>query len=404
MFSLSLGSPNLSGETDLITPPPREVGHLRDEFPILSTKTYLASHSLGAVPRRTRESMAEYVDQWETQGIEAWDGPWWDAILDFGRTLEQILGADEGTVVPMTNATRGMAAIASCFTFEGKRRKIVLSDLEFTTVYPFWRGLEELGATLEIVPSEDGLGVSTERLAEAIDESTRLVVSSHAYFRSGALQDLKQLTQIAHAAGAHLIGDGYQAAGTVPVDVRQLQIDFYVGGCHKWLCGGAGAGYLYVRPDLIETLRPRLSGWFGLASPFDYDRETGRGTPHPGIFRFLGGTPAVPALYAAREGTRIVAETGNAAIREISKHLTNRIVEEARARSFTLRSPLDPEARNGMVCVDIEGGQEIVTELSAQDIIVDWRPDCGIRISPHFYNDFSDIDRLFHALDTLLKK
>jgi kynureninase len=182
-----------------------------------------------------------------------------------------------------------------------------------------------------------------------------------------------------------------------------LQIDFYVGGCHKWLCGGAGAGYLYVRPDLIETLRPRLSGWFGLASPFDYHRETGRGVPHPGILRFLGGTPAIPALYAAREGLHIVAKTGVTSIRETSKKLTQRIVNEARDRELTIRSPLNPQARNGMVCIEVEAGQEIVSKLSEEDIIVDWRPDCGIRISPHFYNDFSDIDRFFETIDTLQK-
>jgi len=300
---------------------------LREQFPILSRKTYLASHTLGAVPAATEQSMQRYYQVWAEQGIDAWDGPWWQSVTDFCETLEAIIGAAAGSVVPLQNATRGMAAVASCFTWESPRNRIVMTDLEFITSYPFWRGLESVGAELVLVESEDGgITVPTEKLIAAIDERTLLVPTSHVYFRSGAVQDLAAVTRAAHAVGALVLGDGYQAVGTVPVDVAALEIDFYVGGSHKWLCGGAGAGYLYVRPELIGQLRPRLTGWFGLANPFDYEPGTGGGTPHETAWRFLGGTPNVPALYSAIEGLKLVRQVGLAQISEISGRLTNRII------------------------------------------------------------------------------
>jgi len=372
----------------------------RSEFPILQNKTYLCSHSLGAVPERTSATLQRYYDEWASLGIEAWDGPWWEAVLGFGADIEGILGAAPGSVVPMQNVTRGFAAVASCFDYRGTRNRIVLTALEFTTSYPFWRGLEALGAEVVVVPSEDGMTVSTERLCAAIDERTLLVPTSHVYFRSGALQNLGAVVERAHAMGAMVIGDGYQTVGTVPVDVAALGVDFYVGGSHKWLCGGPGAGYLYVRPDLIGTLRPRLTGWFGLESPFSYEPGDAP-TPSPGIQRFLGGTPNVPGLYAAREGIRIVAEVGVDAIRARSIELTQRIVAAADEMGLSVRTPRNPADRSGMVCLEFDGSQQAASALIAEGIIVDWRPDCGIRLSPHFYNLEEELDRFFEVLKTV---
>lgn len=371
---------------------------LRDRFPILEHTTYLASHSLGAVPRSTEESLRRYYREWAELGIKAWDGPWWQSMLDFCALVEKVLGARPGTVAPMQNVTRAMAGVASCLDY-GRRPRIVMPELEFTTSFPLWRGQERLGAEVVVVPSTDGVSVSAEALAEAVDERTALVLCSHAFFRSGALADLGSLVQVAHRHGAHVMGDGYQTAGAVPVEVDTLGVDFFVGGSHKWLCGGPGAGYLYVRPELVDSLRPALTGWFGLEDPFAYELGDGPGTPNPGVLRFLGGTPNVPAFYAAREGLATVLEVGVDRIRRQSREMTGWLMERLDARGFAIKTPRDPERRNGMVCFDFEGASEVRTALEQERIIVDWRPDCGLRVSPHFYNGREDLERFLEALD-----
>lgn len=377
------------------TSPSAEV---RERFPILGRGSYLASHSLGAVPRETEQALREYYRLWAERGILAWDGPWWAAVEEFSQRLERILKAQAGTIVPFQNATRAMAAVASCLDFSGRRNKVVLTDLEFTTVYPFWRNQEHHGARLVIIPSEDGVSVPGERLAEALDEETMLVLTSHVYFRSGAVQDLAELARAAARVGAYSLGDGYQAAGTVDFDLSELGLDFYVGGCHKWLCGGPGAGYLYCRPDRIQSLVPRLTGWFGLQEPFEYEPGHGVGKPHEGVYRFLDGTPNVPGLYAAREGLKVVEEVGTAAIRAHSLELTGEIMRWADARGYQIKTPREQARRGGMVCLDFAGSREACDRLVAEGITVDWRPDCGLRVSPHFYNDRQDLERFFRAL------
>lgn len=374
-------------------------GLRREEYPILAQKTYLASHSLGAVPRGTAAALQSYHDEWATLGIEAWDGPWWEATLGFCASVEAIIGAPAGTVVPVQNVTLALGAVQSCFDITGARRRVVMTDLEFTTSYPFWRAQERAGAEVVIVPSEDGVSVPAERLAAAIDERTLLVAVSHVIFRSGAVQDLAAVVRAAHRHGALVLGDGYQAVGTVPVDVAALGIDFYTGGSHKWLCGGPGAAWLYVREDHARTLRPRLTGWFGLANPFDYTPGTRPPEPAAGVFRFMSGTPNVPAFYAAREGLRFVREVGLGRIREVQTALTAHIITQADVRGMRVKTPRDPEARSGMVCLDFPGAKAAVAALGARGIIVDHRPDCGLRASPHFYSTMDDLDRLFEALD-----
>lgn len=371
---------------------------LRDRFPILADKTYLASHSLGAVPASTRAALEAYHEDWATQGIGAWEGPWPEAIEGFNRRIEDVLSAPEGTVAPMLNATRAMAGVASALTPDEDRDKVVMSDLEFTTSYPLWHGYEELGAEVEIVESPDGITVPAEQIADAIDEDTLLVHTCHVYFRSGALQQLAPIAEAAREAGACSLVDGYQSVGTVPVDVTEAGVDFFVGGSHKWLCGGPGAGYLYVREGLADDLDPRLRGWFGLADPFAYEPLEGRGPPAEGARRFLGGTPNVPGLLAAREGIDAVREVGLEAIRERSLDLTDRILVHADAQDLEVNTPREHEHRGGMICLDFEGAQQAAEQLAAQDIVVDWRPDCGIRVSPHFYNTEEEIDELFGAL------
>lgn len=380
----------------------RAGGLHRDKFPILQKKLYLASHSLGAVMHETKAALGRYVDDWADLGIEAWDGPFWQAIEDFQELIGGLLGMPASSVCPTGNVTRGMAGIASCFDYRGERRRILISELEFTTTFPFWHGQKELGAEIVVIPSHDGVHVRAEDWQKELDERTLLVVCSHAFFRSSALcPDLQPFVQAIHEVGGMLLLDTYQALGAVPCEAGALGVDMVVGGCHKWLCGGPGAGFLAVHPGVLQRLEPRLTGWMGLANPFEYTKDAGRGTPHPTALRFLGGTPSVPALYAARPALRLISELGVAAIREVSVRLTEGLREDLESRGFQLRSPKKPAARNGMLCVEVAHGQRLVERLSEKGCIVDYRPDCGLRVSPHFYNTSDDLEAFAQLLSEL---
>ncbi len=350
------------------------------------------------MPAGTPGELQRYTELWASQGILAWDGEWWSILGEFGGRLERILGAAQGTIVPCLNVTLGFAMIASCLRYTPERRRIVLCDLEFTTTLPFWQSQEAYGAEVVILSSPDPVLMPVELLEEAIDERTALVVTSHAYFRSGALQDVERLQRRAREMGALLVVDAYQAAGCVPIDLTAGGFDFFVAGCHKWLCGGPGGGFLYVRPELIQKLEPSLIGWFSLANPFAYEK-TRAPELNKGILRFLNGTPNVLALFAARQGLEWVEKIGLRSIRSHSQQLTGWLYEQLESRGLTLKSPRDPERRNGMVCVDFEGARDCQAALERQGVIVDYRPDCGIRISPHFYNQQSDLEAFLEAFD-----
>lgn len=372
----------------------------RTQFPILATTNYLASHSLGAVPANTSSVLQEYAQTWASEGILAWEGDWWNEVWAFTSAVERILHAPPESVVPCLNVTLGFAAVASALDYK-ERPRVVISDLEFTTTLPFWRRQAAYGAEIVVVPSPDGVCAPVEEMAKFIDERTRLVVTSHAFFRSGALQDLAALGACCRDKGAYWLVDGYQSFGAVPFSIEELQPDFAVGGCHKWLCGGPGGGFLYVRPELSRTLEPKLTGWFGLAEPFSYVKGPEGEKPYPGVRRFLTGTPNVLGLYAAREGLRWVSELGVDRIRKHSLSLTDIVLAESDARGFKVKTPRAPERRNGMVCLDFPGAAEVCRALEEEKILVDYRPDCGIRVSPHFYNNESDLGRFFSALDRL---
>lgn len=370
-----------------------------ERFPILGRTTYLANHTLGAVPAATRQALDEYHKQWDELGIRAWEGPWWETVLDFSARIERLLGAHAGTVVHMQNATRAMAAVASCFDYQGGRNRVVLTDLEFTTIYPFWGAQQRLGAELVVVESEDGITVDPERIADAIDERTLLVPTCHAYFRSGALQELAPIVAAAKDAGAYTVIDGYQVVGAVPVDVQALDVDFYLGGSHKYLSGGPGAGWLYVREELIPELRPRLTGWFGMEDPFAFVQDTTGRTLNENVFRFLDGTPNVPAMVAAREGLAVVEEVGPEAIRRLSVERTRRLVEWAVDAGIEVRTPEEPSRRSGMLCLEFDGSEGTTERLVDNDVVVDWRPDCGLRMAPHYYNSDEDVDRFIEEFE-----
>jgi kynureninase len=372
----------------------------RSEFPIVGTCTYLVSHSLGAMPRRTAASLQEYADTWSRRGVRAWHEGWWELGRTTADLLAPILGVAPGTITMHQNVTVAMGIIASCFRFDGRRRKIVLTELEFPTNMYLFEGCARYGAEIVYAEPDGSIKNDLDKLLDAIDDRTVLVPLSLVLFRSSYIQNARAVIEKAHRVGAHVILDVYQAAGTVPLDIASLEADFAVGGSVKWLCGGPGAGYLYVRPDLAQTLEPSLVGWAGHAEPFAF--KTGPIVYADGPERFQSGTPNIPALYAVRAGYEIVASIGVPAIREKSLHLTRRIIEHAVAAGYGLNTPLDAAERGGAVVLDVPHAEAVSTDLLRRNIIIDYRPGAGIRMAPHFYNNEDDIDDAMKVLDDVI--
>ena len=368
----------------------------RQEFPILDTCTYLVSHSLGAMPRKTSEYLQAFADTWSSRGVRAWHEGWWEVGRETGNLLVPVLGVAPNTISMHQNVTVAQAIIASCFAYEGPRRRIVMSDLEFPSNHYLFEGFTRYGAEIVYVPAPDPIRLDLQRFLDAIDERTVLVPLSLVLFKSGAITDARAVIEKAHRVGAHVILDVYQAAGTVPMALADWQADFAVGGSVKWLCGGPGAGYLYVRPDLAERLRPSIAGWAAHETPFAF--ATGPIRPAGNPERFQSGTPNVPSLYSARAGYEIVASIGVPAIRERSLRLTRRIIDAAAAAGYRLNTPVDDRERGGSVIIDVPNAGAAAEELIRRGVIVDHRPGAGIRMAPHFYNTEPEID---HAMATL---
>lgn len=372
----------------------------REEFPILSQTVYMISNSLGAMPRGVYDKLHEYAETWATRGVRAWAEGWWELPVTVGNQIARIIGADPGSVSMHQNVTLASAVILSCLDFQGRRNKVVMTAMDFPSVLYLHQKFLPPQARLVIVPSEDGIGIPTEKLLAAIDEETRLVATSHVLFKTAYVQDVQAIVAHAHAVGALVAIDGYQAVGTLPVDVKALGVDFYVGGCVKWLCGGAGGGYLYVRPDLAAQLEPRLTGWMAHPRAFAFETEMAYRTDG---FRFLNGTPSVPALYAVQPGLAIIAQVGVEAIRAKSVRQTTRLIELAQERGFRVSASTDPARRGGTVAIDVPYGYEVSRELIRREFLVDYRPQAGIRISPHFYSTDEEIELTIREIDDILR-
>jgi kynureninase len=367
----------------------------RREFPILEQTTYLISHSLGAMPRETFERLQSYAETWATRGVRAWAEGWWDMPLTVGDEVGRIIGADAGTVAMHQNVSVCMSVILSCFdtTPETRRNKVVYSELEFPSVmYAYEAHARDGRFRIEKVKSDDGVTVPLERLLAAIDEETLLVPLSHVLFKSASLQDARAVTERAHEVGALVVLDTYQSAGTVPFSVKDLDVDFATGGSVKWLCGGPGAGYLYVAPRLQAKLEPKVTGWMAHAAPFSF--EDAPIAYAEGAARFLHGSPAVPALYAAESGYKIINEIGVPAIRAKSVRQTQRLIELAEEAGFKVTSPRDPERRGGTITIAVEHAPAVTRELVRREIIVDYRPGAGVRVSPHFYTKDEELEHV----------
>ncbi len=372
----------------------------RKEFPALDKSAYLINHSLGAMPRRTRDRLNEYADIWSTRSIRAWEEGWWEMPIAVGNLIGGIIGAGEGEVTMHPNVSVCQSIIASCFEWNGKRNKIVSEGLNFPSNLYIHHQLEKLGARVVTVPSEDGITIPLDKLLAAIDGETLLVSVSHVIFKSAYIQDLRAIAERAHAMGARVAADIYQSAGTVPVNVRELDVDFATGGSVKWLCGGPGAGYLYVRRDLWPSLEPRVTGWMAHRHPFAFDPEPIEFADN--AFRFLQGTPNIPGMYAARSGYEIISEVGVENIRAKSIRQTSMLIELAEENGFSVRSPKDPAQRGGTVTLDVPNGYEVTQELLRRDFLVDYRPGAGIRIAPHFYSKDEELELVVEEIQSIL--
>ncbi len=372
----------------------------RLEFPILERTTYLISNSLGAMPRGVYEVLHNYADTWATRGVRAWEERWWMLAEQVGDQIGALMNAPRGSVATFQNVTTCQAVVASCFDFSGKRNKVVYSDLNFPSVMYFWEAQRSRGARVHMVKTDDGIHVPTERLLEAIDETTLLVPVSHVIFRSAYINDARAIVERAHKVGAHVVLDTFQSLGTVPVDVQQLEVDFACGGVLKWLCGGPGTAYLYVRPDVGRKLQPTYTGWIAHENPFAFEVGPVRYGEPP--YKFMNGTPNIPALETAVPGLKIVSEIGVKKIREKSMRQTARLIELADQHGWRVNTPRDPQRRGGTVSIDMPNSKEVCEQLLKRDILVDWRPNAGVRFSPHFYNTDQELETGIAAVEEIL--
>ncbi len=372
----------------------------RSQFPILADSTYLISNSLGAMPGAVHEAMQDYTNLWATRGVASWEEKWWMLASEVGDQLGGLMNAAPGSVSCHQNVTLCQATIASCFHFSGSRNKVVYSDMNFPSVMYFWEAQASRGARIQMVPTDDGVHVPLERLLDAIDEQTLIVPISHVIFRSSFIQDAKAIIEKAHKVGAYVVLDSFQSLGTVPVDVQALDADFAVGGVLKWLCGGPGTAYLYVRPDLGQKLEPKLTGWTAHQNPFAF--ETGPIRYTDPSYKFMNGTPNIAALYAAQPGLRIVTEVGVDRIREKSMRQTARLIELADAHGWRVNTPRNPAERGGTVSIEMPHAPEVCRELVKRRIFVDYRPKAGVRFSPHFYTRDEELDIAISAVVEIL--
>ena len=353
---------------------------------------------MGAPPLGARVALEAYFDAWQRLGPEAWTD-WLPQIAAVADNLGRIFNAPAGTVSLVPNVSLAMAALASALEATPARCEIVVEELQFPTVAYVWKAWERFGFRLVVVPSEDKRTMSTERLCAAVGERTAAVVLSHAAYQSGALIDVAAIAERCRSAGALFVLDAYQTTGVIPYDASALGLDVVVGGSHKWLCGGAGCGFMYVRRELRERLAPAITGWMGHADPFAFEAAPIRRAL--GAERFNTGTPTVPGYLAARAGHDAVLEVGVTAIREHNVRLTTALAAGALERGLRVPTPLAPEHRTGWIGMDFPGAQRATQALARRRVFVDYRPGCGIRVGPHFYTSDDDIATFFEALDAV---
>jgi kynureninase len=372
----------------------------RSEFPILSSSTYLVSHSLGAMPRAATDRLVEYASAWAGRGVHAWEDRWWEMPVAVGDEIAPLIGAGTGEVAMVPNVTIAQAGILSSLDFRAPRDTIVMTGLDFPSVRYVYDGLaKRLGARIVTVESHDGISIDEAEVIAAIDERTRLVCVSEVFFRSAFILDVARIVRHAHSAGALVACDSYHAVGAIPVDVRASGVDWLTGGVLKWLCGGPGGAFIYASPSLPDSVRPAFTGWQAHEEPFAFAPAMAHNT---GAWRWLTGTPPIPALYAALEGPRIIRRAGVDAIRAKSRRQTAQLLALADARGWKVNAPRDADRRAGTVAIDVPEGRAVSRALGARRIEVDFRPGAGVRVAPHFYTTDREIDDAIAAIDDIV--
>ena len=372
----------------------------RDEFPILQTSNYLINNSLGAMPRAVYDNLRAYAAMWATRGVRAWSEGWWNMNVEIGNKIGEIIGAPDSTISIHQNIAIAQGILLSCFDYDGPRTKVVIENGIFPSDFYNLRGMLPPHIQIVLVESHDnGITVPVDEIVEAIDDQTLLIMVSHVLFRSAYIVNLDPIIEKAHRVGAIMIVDGFHAGGIIPVDVSALNVDFYLGGVLKWMCGGPGGIFLYARPDYLKTITPRLTGWMAHKRPFAFEPEIDF---REDAFRLLNGTPAIPSLYAIQPGIEIIAQVGVETIREKSLRMTAHMIQRADAAGWEVNSPRESEERGGTVTVNPPHAYEVSRELLARNIVIDYRIGAGIRVSPHFYNTFEEIDACFDAIADIL--
>jgi kynureninase len=373
----------------------------RDEFPILEKTTYLVSNSLGPMPRSVPGKLAEYAADWGELGVKAWARGWWEKPIDVGNEIAPLINADDGEVVMMPNVTIAQSAVVSSIDFSGPRDTIVMTDLDFPSVrYAYQQMAARFGARIVNVRSDDGISIDEDRLLDAIDERTRLVAISHVLFKSAFINDANAICAHAHKMGALVSLDAFHSVGIIPVDVKKSGVDFLTGGVLKWLCGGPGGCFLYVSPQIRDTLAPALTGWQAHSRPFAFEEQMEYTT---GAFRWLNGTPVIPALYASAEGAKIIRQAGMDEVRKKSVRQTSRLIEMAESRGYKVFAPRDADRRGGTVAIDVPNGYEVAQVLLAREILVDYRVGAGIRVAPYFFTRDDELETLIGGIDEAIE-
>ena len=374
----------------------------RNEFPTLATGIHLLSHSLGPVPRAARESMLSYIDAWEHHTSEdAWATSWWELSRRVGDRIAHILGGAPGSVQIQPNASLAMATVASCFDFKPGRNKVVTTALDFPSMEYFWDAQRQMGARVEVVPSEDGISVQLEQILDAIGKDPCIVALSHTSYRSSARVNVPAIVEHTHASGGLVVLDVYQSAGVVQLNAADWKVDFLIGGTIKWLCGGPSCGYLYVRPEILRDLQPRLTGWVAHDAPFDFAHGPMRYAKS--VRRFAQGTPSIPALYSAIPGLEIIERVGLPEIAAESQRRTQLMIDFATERGWTINTPLDKNERGGSGMIGVTDAPQMAEGLAERKVVVDWRPGAGLRLSPHFFNTDEEVEEALNILAELME-
>lgn len=358
----------------------------RDTFPILQRKTYLNSCSLGALSLRSMENVARFLESWNEWGAHAWYDIWLEEVAQVRRKFATLIGAQVHEVAIAPSVSVALSSIASALDYN-TRKNVVMSDMDFPTLAYQWLAKERLGVECRFVESPDRIYVPPDLFASAVDDETALVATSRACYTSGYIQDIRAIADIAHKHGAYILVDDYQGTGQLPLNVNVLDIDILVTGSLKWLLGGPGLAFIYIREGLLPALEPTIAGWFGHREQFSFESQ--KFVFRPDAARVELGTPSLAAVYAAQGGLDIVQEASVVSICERTRYLTNDLIAQAREHGWTVRAPQEPELRSSIVCIELDEPQEIVKGLLERNIVTDSRPGL-LRISPYFYNTIEE--------------